>query len=511
MSRRAISAHRVLGPVPSGSTHLVVSDGTIESVGGPDRAGDLSVTSHAGATIVPWFVDSHLHPLGYAALMYGTSLMESESIDHLIDRLAQAAASTPSAGAVMAQRFDDTRLGRMPTRIDLDRAVPDRPALIYRYCGHVAVANTAALELAGIDAATPDPAGGTIDRDGDSVPTGVLRETAAESVGDGIGHLVPPPTDEQAVAAIDGLRSLGLGRVTGIVAAGEPLWCGVGAELEGLCRIASQLTVAVDVLVIADDPDELADAARAVEAAGGNLTFLGWKSFADGSFGGHTAAMHEPYLDVRSRGTLRMDPDHAEAMARTALDLGGMSAIHAIGDRAVDTVLDVYDRLLEDGYDADHLRVEHASAASDEAIRRMAATGVIASVQPAFVASESSWVPHRLGPDRPAYRFATMSSQGVRMIGGSDCPVERPDPLWGVAAAVGRPGWEDGEQVDAATAVDLFSTAPSRLLGLSPPLAAGSPADFLVVEGTVGTVGARLVAAYHRGRPVPIHDVTWPG
>ena len=509
MTTRLVSADQVLAPGLDGAVGIVIRDGMIDAVVGPEHPLSPDI-HHEGASILPRLMDSHFHPLGYAALMAGTSLMPATDIDDLVEILAGAASRT-SAGAVVAQRFDDTRLGRMPTRADLDRAVPDRPALAYRYCGHVAVANSAALTLAGVDRETHDPKGGSIERDRDGSPTGVLRETATDLVGGAIDHLVPPPTDEETCAAIDGLRSLGLGRLTGIVVADVPLWCGVGAELEGLCRIARDLTIDIDVLVIADRPGQLREAAGAIDAAGGRLTFLGWKDFADGSLGGHTAAMHEPFLDVDTRGTLRLDPSRADEMARTALDLGGMAAIHAIGDRAVDEVLTVYERLLTRGADPGKLRVEHASVVSDTAIERLAGTGVVASVQPSFLTSEAGWVPARLGPDRPAYRFAAMSQAGVRMVGGSDCPVERPDPLAGVAAAIQRPGWSDDQHLDPATALDLFTGAPARLLGLPRPLSPGSVADFLVVEGDIGSPGARLVAVYERGESLPLGVVPWPG
>src|SRR5690606_32306613 len=178
-------------------------------------------------------------------------------------------------------------------------------------------------------------------------------------------------------------------------------WGGVGDELGILCRLAPDLAIDMDLMVNADHGTALAEAQRRIDAAGSRLRFWGWKEFADGSLGGHTAAMHGPFTDLATTGTLRLDSGHARTMARTALELGGVAAIHAIGDRAVDETLDVFEGLVAEGTDSARLRVEHASVVTDAALARFAATGIVASVQPAFLTSEADWVPDRLGRDRP--------------------------------------------------------------------------------------------------------------
>lgn len=507
MSIRAVVANAVMTSRGRLGDAIVVENGVVREVTTRDRLGDLPRVEHSGSTLVPAFIDSHIHPIGYAALVTGTSLKEADGIDDLVARVAEAAADVP---ALMAQRFDDAGIGRMPTRHDLDRAAPGRPVLAYRYCGHVAVANTAALDLAGIGPDTIDPRGGSLDRDDSGLPTGVLRETAIGLVSGVLDPLIPPPSDHDILVALGGLVACGLGRITAIVAAGEPLWCGVGNELAALCRIAGELPLDVDVLVTAGSPAELEQAAGRVRSAGRRLAFLGWKEFADGSFGGHTAAMREPFADHASTGTLRLDPDHAELMATTAHDLGGVAAIHAIGDHAIDVTLGVYERLVSRGRDPRRMRLEHVSVVDDGAITRLGSLGVVASVQPAFLTSEAGWVRRRLGEDRGAYRFASMARAGVVMIGGSDCPVERPDPLVGVAAAVHRRGWHDHEEVGLETALDWFTTSPARLLGLAEPLTGGSPADFVAVRG-LGDSDAEVEAVYLDGAVQDYPPVVWPG
>jgi hypothetical protein len=407
--------------------------------------------------------DHHFHPLGYAALVTGLELMDASDIGEVMRRVADFADSIE--GPVIGQRLNDEGLaeGRLPTREDLDDVIADRPVLIYRYCGHIAVANSAALSLAGVDSASADPEGGSFDRDSAGRPNGVLRETAIQSVSAAVAPLVTGPRDSAILRALGDLGRMGIGSVTGIVSAGEPLWCGVRDELDALCRLAPALPVDVDVLVIASNTHELAEAAEKIRNTQGRIRFLGWKDFADGSFGGHTAAMYEPFADrPDTSGTDRLDPEHAMTMARTSMMLGGSVAIHAIGDRANDRVLDVFDELIDMGADPERLRVEHASLLTDAAIERMARLGVTASVQPAFLASEGDWLEKRLGEERMSrvYPFRSLLEAGVKVIGGSDSPVELPDPATGIAAAIDRPGFNPSEALSPDQAEAIFAPPP---------------------------------------------------
>ncbi|HSK06246.1 MAG TPA: amidohydrolase family protein [Acidimicrobiia bacterium] len=404
--------------------------------------------------------DHHIHPLGYAGLVNGLELMDAADLDEVMRRVAARAGHVE--GAIIGHRLNDEGVSerRFPVRTEIDDVVADRPVILYRYCGHVAVANSAALSLAGIDADTPDPEGGSFDRDQGGVPTGVLRETAISVVSSALAPQVHGPSDAAILGALRGLTNLGIGSMTGIVSVGEPLWCGVPDELEVLCRLAPDLPFEVEVLVIASNPGDLADAAEKIRHAQGRIRYLGWKEFADGSFGGHTAALHEPYADrPDTRGTERLDPEHVKTMARASMMLGGSVAIHAIGDRANDRVLDVYQELIEMGAEPDRLRLEHASLLTEAAIERMARLGVTASVQPAFLPSESSWLERRLGEERMSrvYPFRSILDAGITTIGGSDSPVEPPDPEIGINAAIERPGFNPSQSLTEDQAISLFS------------------------------------------------------
>ncbi len=408
--------------------------------------------------------DHHFHPLGYVSLVNGLELMDAVDLDEVLTRVAERASRVE--GPIIGQRLNDEAIRecRLPTAADLDDVIPDRPVLLYRYCGHIAVANSAALALAGVGDDTPDPDGGSLDRDASGKPTGVLRETAMALVSSVLGPLTPPPSDPEILAALETLPAMGIVSVTGIISTGDAIWCGVEDELETLARLASELPVDIDVLVITRDPAELARARDRIVEAGGRLRFHGWKDFSDGSLGGHTAAMYQPFADrPETAGTVRLDHSKAVEMGLASVALGGVVAIHAIGDRANDLVLDVMADLVGRGVDPAVLRVEHASVLMPETIGRMARLGVTASVQPAFLASEETWVEKRLGPERMdrIYPFRSLLEAGVPLIGGSDSPVELPQPETGINAAVGRHGINPAEALTREQAEALF-TPPTR-------------------------------------------------
>ena len=403
--------------------------------------------------------DHHFHPLGYVGMVNGLELMDAPDYQGLSERIRSSLDQTE--GAVVGQRLNDEGLseGRLPTRELLDDISSDRPILLYRYCGHIGVANSAALAVAGVDSNTDDPAGGHFDRDLAGTPTGVVRETALSVVSDALTPHVIPQSRDDILGALGELGKVGIGSVTAMVSAGEAMWCGVPDELDTLIGMAADLPVAMGIFVITEDENALREAAEKIRSTEGWLEFSGWKSFADGSLGGHTAAMYEPFSDMADEiGTLRLQPAHALEMARVSLELDGSVAIHAIGDRANDEVLDIFAHLIADGADPDSLRIEHASLMTDSAIERMADLGVTASVQPAFLASEGDWLEKRLGPERMrlAYRFRSMGEAGITMLGGSDCPVEPPDPSIGIEAAVARHGINPDESLTAEQAAALF-------------------------------------------------------
>lgn len=483
--RKLVAADAVITSAGIVGNAVLVSDGRVAAIGDHAdlRRSDLVEERYPGAFIAPGFRDAHIHAVPYAALLGGCSLKNAKSIDDLVDRLARFAATLEPGAPVVATRFDDESLvdGRLPDRTDLDRAVPDRPAVIYRYCGHVAVANSAALLASGIDASTPDPDGGSLDRV-DDAPTGVLRETAAGLIAPALargGSLDPT----LLLAGLERLATLGITSIGAMIGYGEQPSEKLEAEIDLWCEIARDLPIKVHGITITDDPRQLATAREALNNAGARLRWLGVKRFADGSLGGHTAAMCSPFSDVDTTGTYRLT-DADAAIARTCAEMGGMVCIHAIGDRAVGGVLDVFTDLVNGGADPAALRMEHVSIIDPEQILRFAELGVTASIQPAFLASESAWLGDRVGPRRAhwVYPFASMRDAGIPLAGSSDCPVEPPHPLWGMAAAVDRHGIAPLEALTPREALGLFTFGAARAVREPEPLSSGSAADLVILD-----------------------------
>lgn len=461
---------------------VVISQGRIAAIGSDNelRRPGLDVIGHPGGIISPALHDHHFHPIGYVAAVTRLTLKDARDLDDLGDRLRDSAAGLKEGASLIGNRLDDEGLAerRLPTREELDGMVPDHPVLLYRYCGHVAVVNSAALKLAGLAPDSP----------------GILKEAEIQPVANAVAASQAPIAPGEAFRALNGLPGLGISKITAIVSAADPVWCEVPDEIGTLLGVAPGLPIDFDVLVIANSPAELKEAAGRINDASRNVSFLGWKEFADGSLGGHTAALYEPYSDdPDNRGIVRLDTERARIMARACLSLGGTVAIHAIGDLANDRVLDLFEVLIREGADPGMFRIEHASVLSDTAIERMAELGVTASVQPAFLASEAGWLGVRLGARTArTYSLAAMRQAGIRLVGGSDCPVEPPNPWWGMASAEAPGG------LSRRAAFGLFSEH----------LAVGDPANFLILDrdpiSTNQLAATKVLAAYRAGNNISL-------
>jgi hypothetical protein len=466
---------------------VLVEAGRVVAIGDRSHLREAGLVEERlpGAVLIPGLRDAHMHPVPYAATLTGITLKEARDVADLQQRLREAASRSASHRPLLGFRFDDESLAerRIPTRDDIDAAVSDRPVLLKRYCGHIAVANSVALATAGLNSSTLDPAGGRIDREPNGDPNGILRETAIDLVATRLdaSELVTPG---DLAASLRGLAGLGLTSIGAILGLGNGPWASLGDEVTTMLAIAHQLPIRVHAFVVATNTDALTDAASRLTGAGPRLRWLGLKRFADGSFGGHTAAMFSGYSDRPDElGTLRLN-ESDETIAQAALEHGGRVAVHAIGDRACGAVLDLFERLIARGTDPRRLRIEHASLLSADDLTRIGELGVTACVQPAFLGSETAWLERRVGRDRLSrtYPFATLERNGAHLAGSSDCPVEPPHPLWGMALARDRAGIVMSEALPPERALALFTTGAAFALGEPEPLSIGSPADLVALD-----------------------------
>lgn len=468
-----------------GADTVEVAGGRIVRVGRNLTNGQNSL-DRGDTVLLPGLRDSHIHPVGISANAQRLDVSDVATVDELIERLRERAAGT--SGAVVAVGYDDERVaeGRMPSADDLDQASADRAVVVYRHCSHIAAANHVALRQAGIDADTPDPEGGRIRRGTGGRLTGVLEETALIPLAGSLDRSLEPPDPASVRAVLSNLHRLGLMAIDAMVATGDSMWCAGGNELDLIVSLGADSPVTIDVFVICTDPTELREAAQRLDTAGPHIRFAGWKGFADGSLGARTAALRSPYSDDPSTSGMVV-ANNLQLMAESAISLGGQAAIHAIGDLAVEHAIVVAERLGVTGA----IRIEHASIADPGQVDRMAAAGVVASVQPSFVPADAPWLTRRLGPDRArwAYPFASMLQAGVMLRGGSDAPIESADPLLGIRdARAERP-----ERLTVDEAVDLYAVGPVEV---------GGPASFVLCQGEPDDHGSRVVEIWQNGEPV---------
>lgn len=452
-----------------------------------------------GRAVVPGMIDSHLHLLWYGFFLQQVDLNGADSIAELQKRVAEGVARAGAGDWIQGGGWQQDSFAekRMPSRYDLDAVAPDRPVMLHRVCYHAVVVNSKALQLAGITAATPDPTGGVIDRDpATGEPTGILREHAVNL----ITRCIPEPTDEQALAALRlACRAASAAGLTSVHTNDGP-----GQAIAHYLRLrdAGELTVRTYFDTTIEPQDETALTLPA--GIGDDWVRAGAvKMFTDGSLGARTAWLNAPYSDDPSTCGMPVFTQHEiDTMVRKAHTRGRQVAIHAIGDRAVGMALDAIESALRDEPRADHRhRIVHAQVVRQDLVERMAALGVVADIQPKFVTGELQWVPDRLGPGRLdyAYCWSKMLAAGVRCAGGSDCPVEPLEPLWGIYAAVTRSGmdgepqggWLPGERLDPLRALELFTIDAAYGAfeeDCKGSLTAGKLADCVVLDRAIDTV-----------------------
>lgn len=426
-----------------------------------------------GAAAFPGFVDAHAHLRGIGERELTLNLEGVASLEELQRRVAERVALAPKGEAIIGRGWIETKWpeARFPTAADLDRVAPSQPVLLVRADGHALVANSAALQAAGITAATAAPAGGEILKNARGQPTGILIDRAMELV----AALRPEGSaDARRQALQTGLQVYARYGWVGLHNMSVP-WEDV-LQLEAFTergrlplRVYNAVTPEASAELLASGPRRTPD---------GQVITRAIKYYVDGALGSRGAALFEPYADAAaSSGLLLLTPDEAAAAYQAALRAGLQIATHAIGDRGNALVLDWYDQALaavpatERTLVEPRWRVEHAQVLRPADIPRFRALGAIASMQPSHAIGDLHFAPARLGGDRlnGAYAWASLVHDGAVVAGGSDAPVERGDPLIEFYAAVARkdlegfagPDWHPEQALDRLAALRLFTAAPA--------------------------------------------------
>jgi predicted amidohydrolase YtcJ len=451
--------------------------------------------------VTPGFIDNHVHFVGGGFQLSAVQLRDARSPAELAKRLGEFARTLPEGRWITGGDWDHELWNpvQLPTRQMIDGATPDHPVFISRLDGHMALANSVALKLSGITRETADPPGGTIVRDGRGEPTGLLKDNAMDPV----WTLIPAPTLQERVAAARAALSeaarLGVTAVCDM-SSGDAAFEDFRAYQQLLQENA--LSSRIYLFVPLSAYQRLA--AAGVERAFGDarLRIGGLKGFADGSLGSSTAWFFDPYLDnVESRGLAMpgLGNGDMEKNVRGATAANLHVAIHAIGDRANDAVLRIYEgdpKVRERRY-----RIEHAQHLNADLIRRFAADRVIASMQPYHAIDDGRWADRKIGRNRSAgtYAFRSILDSGALLTFGSDWSVAPLDPILGIHAAVTRrtidgknpDGWVPEQKISVEEALKCYTVNNAYAMFRENEIgriAPGMRADLVVLSGDLFTI-----------------------
>jgi predicted amidohydrolase YtcJ len=467
-------------------------------------AGAATVIDAAGGFVVPGFIDSHVHFLDGGFRLASVQLRGAATRDEFVARIKAFAATVPSGTWITGGDWDHTLWGgELPRRDWIDAVTPNHPVWVNRLDGHMALANSAALKAAGIPDNVKDVSGGEIVRDASGHPTGLLKDNAMTLV----ESKVPPPTREMEERALDAaMRYVAAQGVTSVDNMGT--W----EELDVFARAAAQgrLRTRIYAAVPLGSWTRLRDAVAARrfggDGHGGEWLRVGaLKGFMDGSLGSHTAAFNQPFMDAPDdRGLFVNKPEDMYAWISGADKAGLHVLVHAIGDRANSTVLDIFERVeRENGGRDRRFRIEHAQHLAPADIPRFRALGVLASMQPYHAIDDGRWAEKVIGPERSrtTYAFRSLLDAGARLAFGSDWYVAPPTPLEGIYAAVTRRtlddkhpnGWVPEQKITveealrAYTAGGAYASFEEREKGVIAP---GMLADLSIIDRDLRTTAA---------------------
>jgi len=468
------------------------------------------VVDLGGHFVMPGFNDAHLHLEDAGTTQLSVDLTGVKSLDELRARVQKKVEQSKAGDWILGAGWDETLwpVKAVPLRWDLDEVSAGHPVLLERIDGHIAVANTRALQLGSITLASRDPQGGHIDRNENGEPTGILRETAQAAVRD----VIPPATHEKRREAI--AAALAELAAEGVTSAQDcstsekacSTWedFQIYEELEKEGKLTARIT---EWLPFEENIEELTRKRNSHPQADLMLHTGMLKGYMDGSLGSHTAALLQPYADdPNNSGLPRYDAAKLNDLTKERVVAGFQIGFHAIGDKGVQMALDAFAEAEKaareahvkgpNGSDEFRLRIEHAQVTTPQQIARFKELKVIASMQPSHLLTDMRWAQDRLGPQRAATSYAWLAflNKGVTLAFGTDYPVEPVSPFRGLYAAVTRKS-EDGKQeyfpaqrltIDQAIAAYTTGSAYAEFEEKEKgKLVPGMLADFVVLDRDV--------------------------
>ena len=434
---------------------VAVSGENIIAVGNTDDVEaligrDTRVIEANGAMLVPGFIDAHVHFLDGGRTLASVQLRDAQSPEEFTRRIKEFATTMAPGEWITGGTWDHTNWGgQLPQRDWIDAVTPDNPVWVVRLDGHMGVGNSLALEWAGVDADTPNIEGGAIVRDTDGRPTGVLKDNAMQLVVD----VIPKPTDRQLDAYLEAAMQYVAGNgVTSVHDMFDATFTSWGSlETYRRAKANHGLITRIYAVTPLQQWQKLDENIAAFGRGDDWLRTGGVKGFMDGSLGSHTAAFLEPYEDTPDDSGFLLDPLEDLHRWIRAADAAGLQVnVHAIGDKAIRDLLDIYhDVSLENGPRDRRFRMEHAQHIHPDDLPRFEIQKVIASMQPYHAIDDGRWAEDLIGPERArtTYAFRSLIESGAHVAFGSDWYVAPASPLDGIYAAVTRRTL-DGEHPD---------------------------------------------------------------
>ncbi len=449
-----------------------------------------------GNTLLPGFIDCHLHPMGYISHLLNPDLTNVKSLKELKDLLKILSEETKIDEFIIAYNFSEERFDDpiLPNRWDIDEVCPNHPVFILRYDGHIGIANTRALNLVELDEDTQAPEGGEIRKDKSGNLTGVISENALNL----IFTKIPTPNDVKIAAATkkgsNNLAQKGLTSFHGIINA--------DARSKTSNRKTDEFSLFTSVknyflqdcytFIETNYPEKVIELSKSSlnECYSDSKAKIGGlKLYLDGSFGAKTACMFEPFTDAPEEcGFCVIEEEDIYEKMKVAHNNRLQIVIHAIGDKANRIAMDLYKKLLTEypRNDPRH-RIEHASMLTEDVINDMSEYGIIASCQPPFINSEYNWIAKRIGEERCKYTYPIKSivQAGVVLASGSDCPVEDPNPILGLHALVTRNSFVPEECLNVEEALKSYTINAAYAAfeeDVKGSIEVGKLADFVILD-----------------------------
>jgi predicted amidohydrolase YtcJ len=487
---------------------MAISGDRITAVGSSAEVRKLTTSATRiidahGMMVTPGFIDAHVHFLAGGFGLSSVQLRTAKTPQEFIRRIAEYARTLPAGAWITNGDWDHEQWGgELPRRDWIDSVTPNNPVWVNRLDGHMSLANSATLRVAGITKATAEVAGGTIVRDEHGEPTGIFKDNATSLV----DRVQPdPPADAQDRALDAAMRYVAGNGVASVTHMGS--WSDL--TVFERAHTAGRLTTRIYAAVPLSTWEQLRDT---VQARGRGDTWLkigALKGFVDGSLGSHTAAMLEPFTDApNDTGLFVNSPEQLYAWTSGADSAGLHVIVHAIGDRAIRTQLDIFQRVeRENGARDRRFRIEHAQHVAPPELPRFAALGVIASVQPYHAIDDGRWAEKVIGHERGkgTYAFKSLLDNHARLAFGSDWFVAPATPLEGIYAAVTRRtldganpnGWYPEQKITVEDALHGYTSGAAyasydeRDKGT---LERGKLADFAMIDRDITRIAPEEIA-----------------